>query len=202
VIVAPKTVTGKAVAESVVASRVVAPVTPAAETPAAEAPTSLDMAVEQIAGRHALPAELLHSVIQVESNYNPYAVSPKGAQGMMQLIPATARRFGVEHVFNPVENIEGGARYLRYLLDLYGNNYPLALAAYNAGEGAVTKYGGVPPYRETQNYLVLVKKHLDAAAGKRQAAQPKAAPAPRDPAEPAHIQEVVGTDGMVRYVSR
>jgi len=159
--------------------------------------------VDQIAGRHSLPPELLHSVIKVESNYNPYAVSSKGAQGLMQLIPATARRFGVGDVFNPLENIEGGAKYLRYLLDLYGGNYPLALAAYNAGEGAVQKYGGVPPYRETQNYLILVKKHLEKAAGARKAQSAPAKPAVvRDPSEPAHIQEIVEPDGAVRYVSR
>jgi len=87
--------------------------------------------VEQIAAEQSLPPELIHSVIKVESNYNPYAISPKGALGMMQLIPATARRFGVSDVFNPVDNIQGGARYLKYLLDLYHGNYPLALAAYN-----------------------------------------------------------------------
>jgi len=86
----------------------------------------------------------------VESNYNPYAVSPKGALGIMQLIPATARRFGVLDVFDPVDNIEGGARYLKYLLELFNGDYPLALAAYNAGENAVTRYGAVPPYPETR----------------------------------------------------
>jgi len=155
-----------------------------------------------IANRHDVSAELLHSVIKVESNYNPYAVSSKGALGMMQLIPATARRFGVGNVFNPVENIEGGAKYLRYLLDLYNGNYGLALAAYNAGEGAVQKYGGVPPYPETQNYLVLVKKHLDKAVGARKPQPPAPKPEPvRDPSEPAHIQEIV-ENGAVRYVSR
>jgi soluble lytic murein transglycosylase-like protein len=172
--------------------------------PVAEAPGGIDEAVERIAGQNFLPPELLHSVIQVESNYNPHAISSKGALGLMQLIPATARRFGVGDVFNPVQNIEGGAKYLRYLLDLYNGNYGLALAAYNAGEGAVQKYGGVPPYPETQNYLVLVKKHLDRAVGarkpKRVAAPPKPEPV-RDPSEPAHIQEIV-ENGAVRYVSR
>ena len=152
------------------------------------------------AARNALPVQLLHSVIRVESNYNPNAVSPKGALGLMQLIPATARRFGVDNVFNPLENLEGGARYLRYLLDLYGGNYPLALAAYNAGEGAVAKYGGVPPYPETQNYLQLVQKHLVKTVG-----VPHAAPAPSVRSAPdgaAHIDEIVETDGSVRYVSR
>jgi soluble lytic murein transglycosylase-like protein len=118
----------------------------------------------------------------------------------MQLIPSTARRFGVADAFNPLDNIQGGARYLRYLLDLYDNNYPLALAAYNAGEQAVAKYGGVPPYRETQNYLILVKKQLDKAAGVRRTPAPPATPV--DPDAPAHIREIVETDGTVRYVSR
>jgi hypothetical protein len=201
VIVTSRTVAERPVAENVVAPRMVGPAAPAAAAPAP--PTGIDEAVERIAAQQAVPPELLHSVIQVESNYNPYAVSPKGAQGLMQLIPATARRFGVDNVFNPVENIQGGARYLRYLLDLYHWDLPLTLAAYNAGEAAVSKYGGVPPYRETQNYLVSVKKRLDKAAG-RKAQAPAAKPAapPRDPAEPNHMQAILETDGTVRYVSR
>lgn len=203
VIVSPKTVGEKAVTATPVESRVLTAIAPPGpEAVSAAAPGGLDEAVEQIASRHSLLPELLHSVIQVESNYNPYAVSPKGAQGLMQLIPATARRFGVGNPFNPVENIEGGARYLRYLLDLYNGNSPLALAAYNAGEGAVQKYGGVPPYKETQNYLVLVKKHLDQAVGAKKAKPTPKPAAPRDPSAPAHIQEIVETDGTVRYVSR
>jgi soluble lytic murein transglycosylase-like protein len=204
VIVAPRTVGQKTVAATVVTPRVVSPVpaaAPAPETPA-PAPTGINQAVERIAAEQALPAELLHSVIKVESNYNPYAVSPKGALGLMQLIPSTARRFGVSNVFNPLENIQGGARYLRYLLDLYGNNTPLALAAYNAGEQAVAKYGGVPPYRETQNYLILVKKQLDKAAGARRAHAPAPPTVPVDPNAPTHVHEIVETDGTVRYVSR
>jgi soluble lytic murein transglycosylase-like protein len=204
VVVTPKTVGEKTVAATVIAPRVVAPVTVGVSQAEAPPPaaTGIDQAVARIAAEQALPVDLIHSVIKVESNYNPYAVSPKGAQGLMQLIPSTARRFGVANSFNPLENIRGGARYLRYLLDLYNNNYPLALAAYNAGEQAVAKYGGVPPYRETQNYLILVKKQLDKAAG----ARPKPAPAPPvvplDPNAPTHIREIVETDGTVRYVSR
>ncbi len=209
VIVSPKTVEQRAVGESPVAATVISPrvIEPAAAmAPAHPEATGIDAAVEQIAARHALPPELLHSVIKVESNYNPYAVSPKGAQGLMQLIPDTARRFGVSNAFNPLENIEGGARYLRYLLNLYGEtNWPLVLAAYNAGEAAVAKYGGVPPYPETRNYLILVKRQLEKAVGARQAAPPPPPPpqaAPAAPGEPAHIQEIVETDGKVRYVSR
>ena len=123
----------------------------------------------------------------------------------MQLIPATARRFGVNNAFNPVENIQGGAKYLRYLLDLYEDGqYPLALAAYNAGEAAVARYGGIPPYAETQNYVVLVRKQLEQAK-KAEAAKMAAQPAPvleAQPTGPAHIVEVVQPDGSVRYVSK
>ena len=99
-------------------------------------------------------ADLVRAVIQVESAFNPRAVSPKGAMGLMQLMPATAAKFGVTDPFNPGENIRAGVSYLRQLLDRYDNNEQLALAAYNAGPGAVDKYGSkVPPYKETQNYV-------------------------------------------------
>jgi len=191
------------VAETVVRPRVVNGAEPAA--PPRTAPTGIDEAVDRIAALHSLPPQLIHSVIKVESNYNPYAVSVKGAQGLMQLIPETARRFGVTNTFNPVDNIQGGARYLRYLLDLYGGNYPLALAAYNAGEGAVARYGGVPPYAETQNYLVQVRKQLEAAQKATAAKTPPPAPKPVIEAKdqgPAHIVEEHLPDGTVRYVSR
>ncbi len=175
----------------------------AAANPAAppETAAAMNEAVRVIALRHALSPELLHSVIKVESNYDPLAVSPKGALGMMQLIPSTARRFGVANVFNPVENIEGGARYLQYLLNLYSGDYPLALAAYNAGEQAVAKYGGVPPFPETRNYLVQVRKQMEAAEGGRQE-NPAPKPEARVPSGPAHILEIREPDGSVRYVSR
>jgi len=160
-VVVPKPMAAKKVEETIVLPHVVTTGEPPAE--AQPAFTGIDAAVERIAAQHALPPQLIHSVIKVESNYNPYAVSNKGAQGLMQLIPETARRFGVSNVFNPEENIQGGARYLRYLLDLFHGDYPLALAAYNAGEGAVAKHGGIPPYSQTQNYVVQVRKQLEAA---------------------------------------
>ena len=132
--------------------------------------------MQRIAAAHALPPQLIHSVIKVESNYNAHAISNKGALGLMQLIPATARRFGVNDAFNPVQNIEGGAKYLRYLLDLYDGDYRLALAAYNAGEGAVARYGGVPPFAETRNYVSSVKRQLEQATGRR---MPKPRPHPQ-----------------------
>ena len=199
----PKPVTEARVSGTFVAPRVVGAAAPVAEPPAP--PANIDEAVVRIAAEHSLPPQLIHSVIKVESNYNAQAVSSKGAQGLMQLIPSTARRFGVGNAFNPVENIQGGAKYLRYLLDLYGGNYPLALAAYNAGEGAVNRYRGVPPFAETQNYVTLVRRQLELA--KNAAAKTVAAPAPPQPIEakdagPAHVVEIVQADGTVRYVSR
>jgi soluble lytic murein transglycosylase-like protein len=170
-------------------------------------PGAIDEVVAQIAARESLPAQLIHSVIKVESNYDRYAVSPKGALGLMQLIPATARRFGVRDAFNPADNIQGGAKYLRYLLEIYNGDYPLALAAYNAGEGAVAKYGGVPPYAETRDYLVRIGRQLEKSmAGQPQPKPVEAKPAPQ-PDPPAsdgasHLREVVQPDGSVRYVSR
>jgi len=114
-------------------------------------------AVARIAAEHSLPPQLLHSVIKVESNYNPYAVSSKGALGMMQLIPETARRFGARNPLNPAENIRAGTSYLRWLLAYFEGDLSLALAAYNAGEGAVIRYGGVPPFPETHAYLRKIR---------------------------------------------
>jgi soluble lytic murein transglycosylase-like protein len=117
-------------------------------SPAGErAPTNaIAETVDRIAQQNQLSPELVHSVIRAESNYDPNAVSPKGAQGLMQLIPSTARRFGVSNVFDPADNIQGGARYLKYLLALYKGDESLALAAYNAGEGAVAT-AACPPLR-------------------------------------------------------
>jgi len=104
-----------------------------------------------------VPIALLQAVIQIESAYNPKALSPKGAQGLMQLMPGTAKRYGVKDSYDPASNIQGGAQYLRDLLDLFKGDVSLALAAYNAGEGAVLKYGKkIPPYRETQAYVKKV----------------------------------------------
>src|SRR5262245_22994063 len=104
-------------------------------------------------------SDLVRAVMQVESAFNPYAISPKGAMGLMQLMPATMRQYGVLNAFNPAENVRAGVAYLRDLLDRYSNNEELALAAYNAGPGAVDKHGqAVPPYRETRNYVAKINK--------------------------------------------
>jgi hypothetical protein len=109
--------------------------------------------IKEIAGRHGLSPSLVESVIRVESAFNASAVSRKGAQGLMQLMPQTASSLGVRNAFDPRQNIEGGVRHLRYLVDRYPGNLPLALAAYNAGAGAVDTYRGIPPYPETQDYV-------------------------------------------------
>ena len=116
-------------------------------------------AIAESADRHGIERSLLAAVAKVESNFDPFALSPKGACGMLQLIPATARRFGVRNVFDVEQNIEGGARYLRWLLDRFSGDVELALAGYNAGEGAVDRHGGIPPYRETQRYVGKVLDH-------------------------------------------
>ena len=104
-------------------------------------------------------SDLVRAVMQVESAFNPNAISPKGAMGLMQLMPATMRQYGVRNAFNPAENVRAGVAYLRDLLDRYSNNEELALAAYNAGPGAVDKHGqSVPPYRETRNYVAKINK--------------------------------------------
>ena len=111
------------------------------------------------AQRHGVRSDLVRAVVQVESGFNPAARSPKGAMGLMQLMPGTARDYGVTHPLDPTENIRAGVAYLRQLLDRYQNNEELALAAYNAGPGAVDKHGeSVPPYRETRNYVARINQ--------------------------------------------
>jgi len=118
-----------------------------------------DGIVTVIAREYGVPAKLIHSIIKVESDYNPNAVSSKGAMGLMQLMPPTARQYGVRDVFDPLENIKGGVKYLRDLMTLYESNTNLVLAAYNAGQSAVAKYGGIPPYRETIDYINKIKRN-------------------------------------------
>jgi soluble lytic murein transglycosylase-like protein len=126
-------------------------------------PSLYDGLIADAARSSAIDPKLVKSVVLIESAFNPAAVSRKGARGLMQLMPDTAFRYGVRNTFDPAENIAGGARHLAYLLGLYGGDLPRALAAYNAGEAAVARYGGVPPYDETRLY---VSKGLAAYYGK------------------------------------
>lgn len=152
--------------------RSVAPVKASPGAPAVPAPNISEI-VEKAAHENNVDPLLVHSIIRVESNYNPYALSPKGAQGLMQLMPPTARDLGVIDSFDPRQNIEAGVRYLKFLQDLYKDDR-LALAAYNAGPGAVQKYKWIPPYPETQNYVNRVGQQYGAA--KKAAAQHLAEP--------------------------
>jgi soluble lytic murein transglycosylase-like protein len=120
------------------------------------APGRYDTYVRQAANLYQIPEELVRAVMQVESGGNPRAVSPANAKGLMQLIPATAQRMQVEDLFDPRQNIFGGTRYLRILANLFNGDLALTVAAYNAGEGAVLRYGGIPPYRETEDYVTRV----------------------------------------------
>jgi soluble lytic murein transglycosylase-like protein len=128
------------------------PVEEAADGPARDR-TEIEQLVHKLAPQYAIDPKLVMAVINTESSFNPVAVSPKNAQGLMQLIPETAERFGVKKVFNPAENLRGGLAYLRWLLAFFQGDVSLVLAAYNAGERAVEKYRGIPPYPETRNYV-------------------------------------------------
>ena len=159
-------------------------------------------AVDRIAAQSALPPELVHFVIRDDSNYNPNAISRKGARGLMQLIPDMARCFGVADAFDPVENLQGGAKYLKYSLNLYHGDYSLTLAAYNAGEQSVARYGEVPPFPETQKYVVQVGKPFERTLKSENKSQKPAGKPAAAPDGAGHIQQVVLPGGSVRHVLR
>jgi soluble lytic murein transglycosylase len=117
--------------------------------------------IQRCSNLFRLDEAVIKAVIKVESDYNPRVVSSKGAQGLMQLIPETARELRVVNAFDPTENIRGGSQYLRQMLDQFDGNLELALAAYNAGPNAVRRYGGIPPYDETRTYIKRVKHYID-----------------------------------------
>ena len=129
---------------------------PAPRMPLAQAPYG--QLIQTAAQKYGVDADLVFSVITAESNFNPNAVSRRGARGLMQLLPSTAMRLGVRDIFDPGQNIDAGTRYLHELLTLYQGDLVLTVAAYNAGPGALQKYGRVPPYRETQSYVRAIRK--------------------------------------------
>lgn len=120
--------------------------------------------IKKAARNYEVDENLIHAVIRAESSYNPKAISPKGAVGLMQLMPETAKAYGVTDSFSPEENITGGTKYLKDLLDRYDGDLDRSIAAYNAGEGAVDKYKGVPPYSETIKYVQTVTNYLEESA--------------------------------------
>lgn len=153
----------------------------------------LEDLVQEAGRRHDIDPELIRAVMRQESGFNPLAVSRKGAQGLMQLMPETAKRLGVQDVFDPAENVLAGAKLLRQLMDRYEGDIDLALAAYNAGEGAVERYGGLPPYRETVDYVDRITRNYgpQADAGSQMAAES----APRKP----RIRAMVTADGALIF---
>ena len=172
-------------------------------SPASVADPALNSMIDRIAAEKGIEAPLVHSIIKTESNYNPAALSPKGAQGIMQLIPSTAKRFGVEDAYDPEQNIQGGVSYLKFLLNHYRDDYRRVIAAYNAGEAAVDKYHGIPPFQETRNYVSTVARYLKAAR-EQQKVGPKlalnavnAVPNAAETTRP--VVASTGTDGRIYY---
>jgi soluble lytic murein transglycosylase-like protein len=159
-----------------------------------------DHHIEAAAALHQLNPNLVKAVIKAESEFDRWAVSSKGAQGLMQLMPFTARRFGVSDPFDARQNIFGGTQYLRILLDLFQGDLSLALAGYNAGPNAVRRYGGIPPYRETRNYVREVRRYLGTTSARATTTADSAAyfvpsarlqrsrPAARKPTKPKRIE--------------
>jgi soluble lytic murein transglycosylase-like protein len=141
--------------------------------------------ITEASNRYGIPERLVTAVIRAESGFNPRAVSRKGAQGLMQLMPATASTLGVRNSFDPRENIHGGVRHLRGLIDRFPGNLPFAIAAYNAGEKAVLAYGGIPPYPETQDYVGKVMRFYGIPQGGETA--------------PTQIYQTISRDGTVTY---
>ena len=157
------------------------PLTPVSSLPDPHVRAQINLLIKKYAKRHGVDENLVRAVLQKESGGNPAAVSPKGAMGLMQLMPETAQSMGVQDPLNPEENVAAGVKFLKYCLNTFCQNVPLALAAYNAGPETVKRYGGVPPYPETQQYVAgilgcpveaLMKKDAVAENGKTPVSQP------------------------------
>jgi soluble lytic murein transglycosylase-like protein len=149
-----------------------APEPPPAASPQIGTTYRYDPLIEKYASVYKLDPSLVRSVIAAESGFNEKAVSSKGARGLMQLMPATASRLGVENSFDPEQNIQGGTKHLRYLLDTFNNDLPLSLAAYNAGENLVQRLGRIPDFKETHDYVRLVTQRYQKEQGSAQVIQP------------------------------
>jgi soluble lytic murein transglycosylase-like protein len=149
--------------------------------------TPYDNFIDKLAARDGLDPDLIKAVAMVESSFDPKAISPKGAMGLMQLMPATAKHYGVDDPLDPYENLGAGSRHLRHLLNRFDGDLTLALAAYNAGAGAVQRYGGVPRYPETIDYVRKVHSKMDGGPVTRG----------RVPAEEGEIELEVSNDGSV-----
>jgi hypothetical protein len=150
--------------------------------------------IREAAQRYGVEEALIKAVIRVESGFNSRAVSPKGARGLMQLMPGTASMLGVRDSFDPRQNIDGGVRHLRGLIERFGSDLSLALAAYNAGEQAVVNHGGVPPFRETRDYVTRILGMFSPAPAEAVPPAPAAEP-------PQYTYRVEGPDGTVTYTN-
>jgi len=160
---------------------------------AEEIPMPLRTLVEVISANHGVDPALVRAVIKAESNFNRWAVSPKGARGLMQLIPETGRRYGVQDFFDPKQNVEGGVQYLRFLLEKFNGNLDLSLAAYNAGENVVERLGRIPPIPETTNYVRRVR------ANYRKPSPISLMPVAKPEQEKPSINRTVDDHGIVHF---
>jgi soluble lytic murein transglycosylase-like protein len=169
-------------------------------SPAPQVPASLQSLVDTIAGNHGVDPALVKAVIKTESNFNRFAVSNRGALGLMQLIPSTGRRYGVQDFFDPRQNIDGGVRHLKFLLEKFNGNVELSLAAYNAGENLVARLGRIPSIPETMNYVRKIRGMYNAKS--TPTVMPAAAVetvAAASAPEPPKIYKMVDARGVVHF---
>jgi soluble lytic murein transglycosylase-like protein len=174
-----------AVADLKITGAVPAPTPTPAPSSSNSKSDSYNSIIEKYAGDYHLDASLIKSIIATESGFNPKAVSPKGARGLMQLMPATAEQLGVSNSFDPEQNIEGGVKYLRSLMNSFNDDIALSLAAYNAGESRVQRLGKIPPIKETQNYVQSVTKLYEKS---------------KSEAKPQPVQEEVKQPSLFRFI--